>query len=97
LLPQPVNGQIAMSSALRYDPPTRELRLEQPEVEQIALDGINGRDADRLQVICSIAARKLLQGQALHTFRPEDLKMGFKTYEIGDITVHEDSISVQLK
>ena len=97
LLPQPLDGQIAMSSGLRYDPPTRALCLDRPDVQHIALEGLDSRDADRLQRICAVAARKLLQGQALHTFRPEDLTLGLKTYEIGDITVHENDISVQLK
>ena len=97
LLPQPVGGQVAISSALRYDPPTRALRLEQPHVEQITLDGVHGPDAGRLQRIGAVVAQELLQGQALHTFRAEDLTVGLKTYQIGAITVHQDSISVQLK
>jgi hypothetical protein len=97
LLPQPVDGQIALSSALRYDPPTRTLRLEQPNAERIALEGVDGHDAERLQRIGAVVAQELLQGQTLHTFRAEDLTVGLKTYEIGDITVHDDGISVQLK
>jgi hypothetical protein len=97
LLPQPVNGQITLSSALRYDPPTRTLQLEHPTVEHIALDGITGQDAERLQRIGAVVAQELLQGWALHTFSAKELTVGFKTYQIGDITVHQDGISVQLK
>jgi hypothetical protein len=97
LLPQPVNGQITLSSALRYDPPTRALQLEQPTVEHIAFDGITGQDAERLQRIGAVVAQELLQGWVLHTFSTKELTVGFKTYQIGDITVHEDGISVQLK
>jgi len=97
LLPQPVDGQITISSALRYDPPTRTLYLEQPDVEHIALEGVNGQDAEHLQRIGAAVGRELLQDQPLHTFRAKDLTVGLKTYEIGAITVHEDGISVQLK
>jgi hypothetical protein len=97
LLPQPVDGRIAISSALRYDPPTRTLRLDQPNADRIVLEGVDGQDAERLQRIGAVVAQELLQGQVLHTFRAEDLTVGLKTYEIGDITVHPDGISVQLK
>ncbi|MDR0457651.1 MAG: DUF1439 domain-containing protein [Burkholderiaceae bacterium] len=97
LLPQPAGGQITLSGALRYDPSTRTLRLDQPNAEHIALDGVTGQDAQHLQRIGAGVAQQLLQGQALHTFRPDELTVGLKTYEIGAITVHEDSVSVQLK
>jgi hypothetical protein len=97
LLPQPVDGQLAISSALRYDPSTHALRLEQPNADRITLEGVDGQDAERLQRIGAVVAQELLQGQALHTFRADELTVGLKTYEIGDITVHQDSVSVQLK
>ena len=42
-------------------------------------------------------AQELLQGYPLRTFKPEELKFGRKTYEIGDITIGQDEIKVQLK
>jgi len=94
LLAQPAVGTLTLSSALRYDPSTLALRLMEPTVEHIELQGMTGQ---RLQRIGAVVARELLEGEALHTFRPEELTVGRKTYEIGDITVRTDGITVQLK
>lgn len=96
LQPAELPGTLALSSALRYDAPTLSLRLEQPRAEQLRLTGIAGTDAERLQRVAAAVAQEALQGQALHTFRREDLTLGRKTYEIGTITVLEDAVKVQL-
>jgi hypothetical protein len=44
-----------------------------------------------------VVAQELLQGQVLRSFTAEELTVGRKTYEIGDITVQDDGIKVQLK
>ena len=95
--PRAVEGVVAVSSALRYDAPARTLRLDQPRVERIELQGLAGRDAERLQRIGALVAQELLRDYALRTFTAEELTVGRKTYEIGDITVRDDAIQVQLK
>jgi len=97
LSPPRVSGVVAMSSQLRYDVPARALRLQDPRAERLELQGVTGRDAERLQRIGAIVAQELLQGYPLRTFKPEELTVGRKTYEIGDITVLDDAIKVQLK
>jgi len=92
-----VDGTIAISSALRYDAPARALRLEQPKAERLELQGVGGEDAQRLQQIGGLVAQELLQGRVLRTFTVEELSFGSKTYEIGDITVLDDGIKVELK
>ena len=97
LAASPVQGVVSMSSALRYDAATRTLRLDQPKAERLELQGVEGRDAERLQKVGAIVAQELLQGQVLRSFTADELTMGRKTYEIGDITVQETGIKVQLK
>ncbi|MFO1220525.1 MAG: DUF1439 domain-containing protein [Burkholderiaceae bacterium] len=92
-----VDGTVALSSALRYDAAARALRLEQPQAERLELQGVSGSDAERLQQIGGLVAQELLQGQVLRTFTAEELSFGRKTYEIGDITVLDDGIKVELK
>lgn len=92
-----VSGTVALSSALRFDAVMRALRLDQPKAERLELQGVRGGDAERLQQIGGLVAQELLQGQVLRTFTAEELRFGLKTYEIGDITVLDDSIKVQLK
>jgi hypothetical protein len=95
LRPPGVEGLVSVSSALRYDVPALTLRLDQPRADRI--EGLSGRDAERLQQIGAVVAQELLQGQALHTFEAKDLTVGNKVYEIGDITVQQDGIKVQIK
>ncbi|MDQ0607066.1 MULTISPECIES: DUF1439 domain-containing protein [Variovorax] len=97
LAASPVQGVVSMSSALRYDAPTRTLRLDHPKSERLELQGVEGRDAERLQKVGSIVAQELLQGQVLRSFTADELTVGRKTYEIGDITVQDNGIKVQLK
>jgi hypothetical protein len=97
LRPSAVEGVVSVSSALKYDGPARALRLDQPKAERLELQGVTGRDAERLQQIGALVAQEMLHGQALLTFTAEELTMGRKTYEIGDITVQQDGIKVELK
>ncbi|WPH12491.1 DUF1439 domain-containing protein [Variovorax paradoxus] len=97
LAASPVQGVVSVSSALRYDAAARALRLDQPKAERLELQGVQGRDAQRLQQVGAVVAQELLQGQVLRSFTAEELTVGRKTYEIGDITVQDDGIKVQLK
>ncbi len=92
-----VGGTIELSSALRYDAAVRALRLEQPRAERLELQGVSGADAQRLQQIGGVVAQELLQGQVLRTFTADELSLGNRQYEIGDITVLADGIKVQLR
>ena len=95
--PSSVEGIVTVSSALKYDVPALTLRLHEPRAERIELQGLNGRDAERLQQIGGMVAQELLRDYPLHTFKREELTVGRKTYEIGDITVQQDEIKVALK
>lgn len=97
LRPSQVEGIVTVSSALKYDAAARAVRLDRPQAERIELQGLGGRDAERLQQIGGVVAQELLRDQPLRTFKPEELTVGRKTYEIGDITVQEDGITVSLK
>ncbi|MGJ7507123.1 DUF1439 domain-containing protein [Variovorax sp. GT1P44] len=97
LQPQTVEGIVSVSSALKYDAPARALRLDRPQAERLELQGVTGRDAERLQQIGAVVAQELLRDQALRTFTAEELTVGRKTYEIGAITVQDNGITVELK
>ncbi len=97
LRPSNVEGIVSVSSALKYDAVSRALRLDQPKADRLELQGVSGRDAERLQQIGAVVAQELLRDQALRTFTAEELTVGRKTYAIGDITVQQDGIKVELK
>ena len=97
LPPAGIDGVVSVSSALRYDAPSRSLRLVQPRADRIEMQGLSGRDAERLQQTGAAVAQELLRDQALITFDAKDLTVGRKVYEIGDITVQPNGIKVQIK
>jgi hypothetical protein len=94
LRPSPVDGQLALSSGLRWDASTLSVRLQDPRVEQLRIDGVAGSDAQTLEHISASVAREALQGHPLHTFRPEEMPLGFK---VQGITVGADEIKVRFE
>jgi hypothetical protein len=92
-----MEGLVSVSSTLRYDALARAVRLIQPRADRIEIRGVSGRDAERLQQIGAVVAQELLRDQPLHTFEAKDLTVGGKVYEIGDITVQAEGVTVQLR
>ena len=95
--PQPVPGLLALSSGFRYDAPARALRLDQPDADRVELQGVHGDDAVQLQALGSAVAQQVLRDYPLHTFAPEDLRYGNRTFTPGAITVRNDGIAVHLE
>ena len=97
LQPSSVGGQVAISSGLRWDAGGLAVRLQDPRAEQLRIDGITGNDAQNLQRIGAAVAQEALQGYPLHTFRPEELRFGLKTYEVQSINISDDAIKVRFQ
>jgi len=97
LQPSSVGGRVAVSSGLRWDAEGLAVRLQEPRAEQLRIDGVTGNDAQNLQRIGAAVAQEALQGYPLHTFRPEELRFGLKTYEVQAITIGDDAIKVQFE
>jgi hypothetical protein len=97
LQPSSVGGQVAVSGGLRWDAEGLALRLQAPRAEQLRIDGVTGKDAENLQRIGAAVAQEALQDYPLHTFRPEELRFGLKTYQVQAITISDDAIKVQFE
>lgn len=94
---KPVNGKLAMSSALKYDPVTRAVRLDAPSVDRIDIAGMPAQDVARINAIGKAVAGQLLNNTVLYTFRPEQLEMNGQHFEPDTITVLSDGIQVGIK
>ncbi|TXI84815.1 MAG: DUF1439 domain-containing protein [Cupriavidus sp.] len=94
---QPMNGRFALDSALRYDPASRSLVLQDPEVKQFDVQGLPGPYARQLNAVGGILAEQLLQGYPLYTFKPEQLGYAGTHVEPGTITVLPDGINVKIR
>lgn len=94
LRPSSVGGQVAVSSGLRWDDAGLAVRLQDPRAEQLRIDGVTGNDAQNLERISAAVVQDALQGYALRTFRPEELRLGLKVQRI---IIGVDEIKVQFE
>ena len=92
--PHQIQGVLALSSGLKFDPATNAIRLNQPTGDRVELQGLDGPNAQQLQNIGAMVLQELLRDYALYTFKPEDLRRFGKTFEPGAITVLDDGIKV---
>lgn len=94
LRPLPVGGLLAMSSALKWEASSLSVRLQDPRLEKLRIDGVAGSDVQRLERFSASVAQEALQGYPLHTFRPEEMRFGVK---VRGVTVGVDEIRVQFE
>lgn len=97
LLPTPLTGTLALSSRLKYDPLARAILLDAPSVDRINVDGVGAQYSQQLNAIGAVVAQQVLNDYPIYTFKPEELRLGGKTFEPGTITMQSDSIVVQVK
>ena len=93
---QPLTGRFALDSALRYDPPSHSLVLQDPEVRQFDVQGMPAQFSRQLNALGGILSEQLLQGYPLYTFKPEQLRLAGAPAEPGTITVLPDGINVKI-
>lgn len=97
LLPAaPIRGTLALNSGIRYDAGTREVRLDNPSVERVDVEGMPAQYAQQLNAIGNVVAQQLLKDYPLHTFTPEELRVNGVQVEPGDITVTQEGVTVKI-
>lgn len=97
LLGQPLTGLLAISSKLRFDAPSRSVRLAEPDADRIEFKGLSAADGQQLQAIGQVVAQQALQDYPVHTFQPDELRYGNRRFEPGPITVVDGAITVKLE
>jgi len=97
LVQRPVNAVLTLSSAFKYDPATRSLRLDAPKVDKVDSTDLPPQYAQQLTALGNAAADQFLRDYALYTFTPEQLQMNGKHFEPGKITVEKDAVKVEVK
>ena len=94
---QPLQGTLAISSALKYDPVRRAVLLDHPSVERVDVNGMPPAYCQQLTAIGGTVAQQVLDQYPIYTFRPEQLRYGGRDVEPGAITVLPDGIKVEVK
>jgi len=96
LSPQAMAGLLTVSSRLRFDAASRSVRLTDPDADRIVFKGLPAAEAAQLQAIGQAVAQQALQDYPVHTFSPEDLRLGSRVLVPGEISVVEGAIKVKL-
>ncbi|MFE8645223.1 hypothetical protein ACFX58_09085 [Sphingomonas sp. NCPPB 2930] len=96
-LPTPVPGVLAISSGLKFDAAARAVRLHEPTAERLTLQGLSANDSRNLQALGATVARELLRDYPLHTFTEDELRLGNRKLEIGEITVTDAGLTVDVR
>ncbi|MGO4153415.1 DUF1439 domain-containing protein [Cupriavidus sp. YAF13] len=93
---EPMTGRFALDSGLRYDPASRAVVLQDPQVQQFDVKGLPPQFSRQLNALGGILAEQLLQGYPLYTFRPDELRLAGASVEPGTITVLPNGINVKI-
>lgn len=93
---QALAGRFALDSGLRYDAQSHSVVLQDPEVQQFDVQGLPGQFSRQVNALGGIVAEQFLQGYALYTFRPDQLRLAGRNVEPGTITILSDGINVKI-
>ena len=77
---KPVNGKLGLSGKLRFDPSDNSVKLDDPKIESLDLNGLGGKYGDLLSVLAKQLGGDMLNGITLYTIKPEDLRYGGTQY-----------------
>lgn len=97
LLATPLQGVLMVSSALRFDPVARAVRLHEPAADRLELRGISERDARQLQAVGSAVAQEVLRDYPIYTFGPDELRIGNRDLTLGEIVVTAEGVKVEVR
>lgn len=68
-----MRGGLALSFAPRYEPADASIRMGDVRVERLELAGLPDGLQSQVQRLGPLLAERVLEGAALHTFKPEDV------------------------
>jgi len=96
ILDKSLLGQLGISGKLRFDPKTNAVVLDEPKVENFNVDGAGGQFNDLLSALAATVGGDLLNGLALYTVDPDDLKVGSTQYMPKDMVVTDKGLQLTL-
>lgn len=96
LLNQSVKGKLGISGKLRFDAATNSVVLDEPAIETIDLDGMNGKQKELVQALAKSLGGEMLNGLTLYTVKPEDLKIGTTQYNPKDLQITDKGLQITL-
>ena len=96
LFEKTLNGKLGISGKLRFDAATQSVVLDEPQVENLELDGAGGNFSKIFNSLAKTVGGEALTGLTLYKVKPEDLKFGGNTYSPKDMVVTDNGLQLTL-
>ncbi|KGM40274.1 hypothetical protein JY96_10180 [Aquabacterium sp. NJ1] len=90
-------GEVALSFGLRFEPKDLTIRLTQPKVEQVMVEGLPPVYQRALSTMGAQLVQDSLNDYPVHQLKPEDLRATDRMgYEVKDIQITATGLAVHL-
>jgi len=89
-------GKLAVSGNLHLDPSTNSVILNDAEVDDFVIDGVEPKYADAMTGIAKMLGSQLLNGLNLYTVKADSLKVGKTQYYPKEMKVTDRGLVVTL-
>jgi len=97
IMSQEYKGNVALSFGLRYEPKDLTIRLTQPKVEQVMVEGLPPVYQRALSGVGAQLVEDSLNDYPVHQFKPEDLRTADRMgYEVKDIQITTTGLAIHL-
>ncbi len=97
LLRRPMNGSMDLTYALRFEPADNTIRLADVRVDSFLIGDAPSPLQNQLNRIGRLLAEEMLDGQVVHTLKPEDVKNAQgRGYQPGELKVTPRGLTLTL-
>ena len=97
IMGQEYKGKVTLSFGLRFEPKDLTLRLNEPRIEQVAVEGLPPVYQKALTNLGAKLVEETLNDYAVHQLKPEDLRTADRLgYQVKDIAVTRTRVAVHL-
>ena len=96
LFDKTLNGKLGISGKLRFDAATQSVVLDEPQIENLDLDGAGGNFSKIFNSLAKTVGGEMLTGLTLYKVKPEDLKFGGTNYSPKDMIVTDNGLQLTL-
>jgi hypothetical protein len=96
LLNKTLNGKLGISGKMRFDAATQSVVLDEPQIENLDLDGLGGNFSKIFNSLAKTVGKDMLTGLTLYKVKPEDLKFGGISYSPKDMVVTDNGLQLTL-
>lgn len=90
-------GQVVLSFGLRFEPKDLSIRLTQPRIEQVMVDGLPQVYQRALSTLGAQLVEDSLNDYVVHQLKPEDLRTADRMgYEVKDVQITATGLAIHL-